>query len=34
MQSIDSIGTFAYEKSKELSCRKEEIKCYNIIKEY
>ena len=32
MQSIDSIKTYAYGKSKDLLSKKEEIKCSNIIK--
>ena len=32
MQSIDSIGTYAYGTSKGLVSEKEEIKCDNIIK--
>ena len=32
MQSIDSIETYAYGKSKSLVNEKEEIKCNNIIK--
>ena len=31
MQSIDSIETYAYGMSKNLVCKKEEIKCNNII---
>ena len=34
MQSIDSIETYAYEMNKYLVCKKEEIKCNNIIKQY
>ena len=34
MESIDSIGTYAYERSKDLVSEKEEIKCNNIIKQY
>ena len=34
MQSIDSIGTYAYEMNKNLVCKKEVIKCNNIIKQY
>ena len=34
MQSIDSIGTYAYRINKNLVCKKEEIKCNNIIKQY
>ena len=32
MESIDSIETYGYGKSKDLVNRKEEIKCNNIIK--
>ena len=34
MQSIDSIETYSYGMNKDLVCKKEEIKCNNIIKEY
>ena len=34
MQSIDSIETYAYVKSKDLVSEKEYIKCNNIIKRY
>ena len=34
MQSIDSIETYPYGTRKDLVCRKEEIKCNNIIKQY
>ena len=34
MQSIDSIGTYAYGTSKDLVSEKEVIKCNNIIKRY
>ena len=34
MQSIDSIETYVYGTSKDLACKKEEIKCNNIIKQY
>ena len=34
MQSIDSIGTYAYGTSKDLVSEKEEIKCDNIIKQH
>ena len=34
MESIDSIGTYAYGTSKDLVSDKEEIKCNNIIKRY
>ena len=34
MQSIDSIETYVYGKSKDLVSEKEEIKCNNIIKRY
>ena len=33
-QSIDSIETYAHQTSKDLVCKKEEIKCNNIIKQY
>ena len=33
MQSIDSIETYAYGTNKDLICKKEEIKCNNIIKQ-
>ena len=33
-QSINSIETYAYETSKDLVSKKEEIKCNNIIKQY
>ena len=33
MQSIDSIETNAYGMNKKLVCKKEEIKCNNIIKQ-
>ena len=33
MQSFDSIETYAHGKSIFLVCRKEEIKCNNIIKQ-
>ena len=32
MESIDSIETHAYGMNKGLVCKKEEIKCHNIIK--
>ena len=32
MQSIDSIETYVYGKSRDLVNEKEEIKCNNIIK--
>ena len=34
MQSIDLIETYAYGMNKYLVCKKEEIKCNNIIKQY
>ena len=34
MQSIDSIETYAYGMSKDLVCKKEAMKCSNIIKQY
>ena len=34
MQSIDSIETYAYGMSKDLPCKKKEIRCNNIIKQY
>ena len=34
MQSIDSIGTYAYGTSKDLVSEKEEIKCDNIMKQH
>ena len=34
MQSNDSIKTYAHGTSKDLVCKKEEIKCNNIIKQY
>ena len=33
IQLIDSIETYAYGASKHLVCKKEEIKCNNIIKQ-
>ena len=33
IQSIDSIKTYAYGMSKVLVCKKEEIRCNNIIKQ-
>ena len=33
IQSINSIGTYTYGTSKDLACKKEEIKCKNIIKQ-
>ena len=32
MQSIDSMGKYAYGMNKDLVCKKEEIKCNYIIK--
>ena len=34
IQSIDSIETYLYEMNKDLACKKENIKCNNIIKQY
>ena len=34
MQSIDSIETYAYGMSKDLICKKEEIKYISVIKQY
>ena len=34
MQSIDLIETYAHGTSKDLICKKEKIKCNNIIKQY
>ena len=34
MQSVDSIERFAYGMNKDLVCKKEGIKCNNIIKLY
>ena len=34
MQSSDSIKLHAYRTSKELICKKEKIKCNNIIEQY
>ena len=34
MQSIDSIGTYAYVTIIDLVIEKEQIKCSNIIKRY
>ena len=34
VQSIDSIVTYAYGTSKDLVCKKEEIKCNNMAKQY
>ena len=34
MHSIDSIETYAYGPSKDLVCKKEELQCNNIIKQY
>ena len=34
VQSINSIGTYAYGPSKDLVCKKEEIKWNNIRKQY
>ena len=32
MQSIESTETYAYGMNKNIVCKKEEIKCNNIIK--
>ena len=34
MQSTDLIETDAHPSSKDLVCKKEEIKCKNIVKQY
>ena len=34
IQSIDSVETYAYGTRKYLVCKREEIKCNNIIKQY
>ena len=34
IQSINSIETYAHGTSKDLLCKKEKIKCHNIIKQY
>ena len=34
MQSIHLVETYAYGTSKDLSIKKEEIQCNNIIKQY
>ena len=34
MQSIDSTETYAYGTRKHLVCKKENIKCNNLIKQY
>ena len=34
MQSIDSTETYECRMNKDLVCKKEEIKCNNIIKQY
>ena len=34
MQPIDLIETYAYGINKNLVCKKEEIKCNNILKQY
>ena len=31
MQSVGLVETYAYEMNKNLVCKKEEIKCNNII---
>ena len=33
IKSIDSIETYVYGKKKDLICKKDEIKCTNIIKQ-
>ena len=33
MQPIDSIETYAYRMRKYLVCKKEKVKCNNIIKQ-
>ena len=33
MQSIDSIETYVYGTSKELACKKEDVKCNNMTKQ-
>ena len=33
IKSIDSVGTYAYETSKDLICKKEKNKCDNITKQ-
>ena len=34
LQPIDSIEPYAYGTNKDLVCKKQEIKCNNIIKQY
>ena len=34
MQSIDSKITYAYGINEDLVCKKEEVKCNDIIKQY
>ena len=34
MQSVDLIETYAYGMNQNLVCKKEGIKCNNIIKQY
>ena len=34
IQSIYSIETYGYQTTKDLICKKEEIKCNNITKQY
>ena len=34
MLSIYSIETYIYEMNKDLVCKKEEIKCNNLIEQY
>ena len=33
MQSIDLVETYAYRMNKDLVCKKEKIKCNDIIKQ-
>ena len=33
-QSVGSIGTYAYGTSKDLICKKEKIKCNNMIRQH
>ena len=34
MQSVDSIEIHEYRMNKDLACKKKEIKCNNVIKQY
>ena len=34
MQSVDSIKTYVIGMNKDLVCKREDIKCNNIIKQY